>query len=230
MILNIQPPRKTTLNVIFCLPGNSYSGNFLRGWSEVLFQCPQHGIKPILIQDYDPVVYYARNKCLGGSVLRGGNQKPYDGKIDYDFMMWIDSDVLFTFDQFTKLINWNKEIVSGIYMMKDNEHFATVPEWNIDYFKQTGSFKFLTPADIVGKTDLMEVAYTGFGFMLMKKGVMETMDYPWFRPIMHDFSGEQGIIDFSSEDSSMCYLLREKGFKIFVDPTIRVGHEKTLVL
>jgi hypothetical protein len=34
-----------------------------------------------------------------------------------------------------------------------------------------------------GKEDLIEVAYTGIGFMLIKKGVFERLEYPWFKPI-----------------------------------------------
>ena len=219
------------LTVVFCIPGRSFSKDFLVSWSELLLQCLRNNINPILSPAYDPVVHYARNKCLGGSVLRGRYQKPFNGEIAYDYMLWIDSDVVYTFDHFKKLLSWNKQIVSGIYMMSDRVNFATVKNWDIDYFGKHGSFKFLTEADTKDVTGLIEVAYTGFGFMLIRRGILESLEYPWFQSIMHNLSvDDKDVVDFSSEDSSICFMLRQKGYKIFVDPSVRVGHEKSFVI
>jgi len=190
-------------------------------------KCMRNGIQPLLAQAYDPNIYYVRNKCLGGNVLRGIHQKPFGGTLSYDLLLWIDSDIVFSFEQLVQLIKRDKDIVAGHYLMQGGKQLAVVEDWDTDYFKANGTFRFMTPEDLAGKTDLFEVAYTGFGFVLMKYGVMESLDYPWFRPVNHDM-GE--ISDFSSEDASMCCLLREKGFKIFVDPMVKVGHEKEAVL
>ena len=32
------------------------------------------------------------------------------------------------------------------------------------------------------------------------------------------------------EDVAFCHMIKEKGFDIWIDPTIRVGHEKMMVL
>lgn len=191
-----------------------------------MYACLSKGIMPLVSQAYDPVVFYARNKVLGGDVLKGKNQKPFQGTQEYDYLMWIDSDIMFSFSDFKKLLSWNKPIVAGVYLMADNKHYAVVKHWDKDYFVKNGSFKFETP-ESMGK-ELTKVAYTGMGFMLMKKGVMESLEYPWFRPVMHDMTDE--IQDFSSEDASVCWLLQEKGHDIYVDPSVRVGHEKELVI
>jgi hypothetical protein len=81
--------------------------------------------------------------------------------------------------------------------------------------------------DVEGKSGLMEAAYTGFGFMLIKKGVFESMEYPWFRPVMKQIGN---AMDFCMEDVGFCLTARERGYKIFVDPQVRVGHEKRVVL
>lgn len=221
------PTQQRAPTVVFCLPGREFSGNFLQAWSELLLSCVRVGIKPLLAQEYDPIVYYARSKCLGGSVLRGRYQKPFDGKIDYDYIMWIDSDVLFKPEQVFALIKRNLPIVAGVYKMADDIHYAAVKDWDLNYFGKNGSFKFLTPEDVAGQ-DLVEVSYSGFGFLLAKRGVFESLEYPWFRPIMHELGGD--IVDFSSEDASVCELLRKVGHKIFIDPAVRVGHEKMRVL
>ena len=39
------------------------------------------------------MVNFARCKCLGANVLRGPKQIPWDGKLKYDYQLWIDSDI-----------------------------------------------------------------------------------------------------------------------------------------
>jgi hypothetical protein len=215
------------LTVVFCFPGNSFSGKFLECWSELLAWCFSHGITPILSRRYSCNIYFARNMCLGADLRRGEHQKPFDGKIDYDYLMWIDSDILFTPAHFEHLLSHNADIVSGIYLMEGGEAFATVRDWDEEYFKAHGCFQFLTPADIAGKQGLMEVAYTGMGFMMVKRGVFEALDYPWFRPLERRIGA---MVDFTMEDVGFCLRVMEKGFKVLVDPEVRVGHEKRVVL
>jgi hypothetical protein len=215
------------LTIVFCLPGPYYSNTFLICWSELLTWCLQNKIQPIISQSFDPVIYYVRNKCLGGDVMRGIKQKPFDGKIDYDYMMWIDSDIVFKHEDLQKLLARKQQIVAGIYKMQGGQNYAIVKDWDIEFFKKNGRFEFLSSIDLKGKTELIEVSYTGFGFVLIKRGIFECLEYPWFRPIFHEIS--ETVKDFSSEDVSICQLFREKGFKVYVDPTVRVGHEKKLI-
>ena len=73
------------------------------------------------------------------------------------------------------------------------------------------------------------VDYTGFGWVLIKKGVFENLEYPWFAPKMQVF--ESGAVqDMCGEDVSFCLDAIEKGFDIWCDPRIRVGHEKTRII
>lgn len=216
------------MTIIVCIPGSNFSGNFLECWSEFLKRGTIEGINLRLSHSEDAVVYYARNKALGGNVLSGIHQKPFGGAIDYDYLLWIDSDIIFSYDHFKKLLAWDMDIVSGLYLMKGGRQFATVVDWDVEFFKKNGYFQFLTPADVKSKTGLIDVAYTGFGFMLVKYGVFESLLYPWFRPEWQDMGGE--VQDFSSEDVSFCQTIRKKGYKIFVDPAVVVGHEKRVVL
>lgn len=213
--------------IVFCLTGNSFSGNFLDCFAELLIYCGRHNIKFYISRGTSSVVYYARSMCLGGDVLRGETQKLFNGTIDYTHLFWIDNDIIFSPAQFQKLLDHDKEIVSGIYMMSDNKHYATVKNWDEVKFKHQGHFDFLTPSDLNDKKELLDVAYTGMGFMMIKKGIFEALSYPWFRPLFFDFDG---IKDFCSEDVSFCRLVTQKGYQIFIDPQLRVGHEKKVIL
>ena len=108
------------MKVIFALPGREFSGRFLQCWTELVYACLQNGIQPVMSQHYSPLLYYVRNMCLGGDNLRGVDQKPFGGTFDYDYIMWIDSDVVFTPEHFFKLLEAKKDIASGLYMMSDN--------------------------------------------------------------------------------------------------------------
>ena len=75
---------------------------------------------------------------------------------------------------------------------------------------------------------IISVQYTGFGWVLIKKGVLESIEYPWFRPLWWDFGND--IVEFTSEDVGLCKTLIEAGYEIKVNTKIRVGHEKQLVI
>ena len=212
---------------MFCLPGKSYSGKFLHCWTSLLSFCMNKGIDVALCQCYNANVYYVRSQCLAANTLRGVAQKPWNGEIAYDYIMWIDSDMVFTPDQFAKLLSDDKDIVSGIYLMEDKKAIPAITEWDREHFKKHGSFKFLTPATLP-PNQLVEVIYNGMGFMLVKKGVYESIPYPWFEPQPLDIG--EGIKDFASEDVSFCLKARYAGHKIFIDTAVMVGHEKSYVI
>ena len=215
------------MKIVFCLPGKNFSGTFLLCWSELLAWCMTNGITVNVQQHYSCNIYYVRNMCLGGNVLNGENQKPFNETIDYDYIMWIDSDVIFSVEHFKKLLLHKKNIISGLYLMEDAMQFATVEKWDEDYFSKNGSFEFLTKNHIENKKEIFPVAYTGFGFILIKKGVFESLTYPWFRP---EFIKIGNATDFTMEDVAFCRTITKKGYEIFVDPTVIVGHEKNKIL
>ena len=85
---------------------------------------------------------------------------------------------------------------------------------------------FFKQEDFQDKTELLEVDYSGLGFLLIKKGVLESLEYPWFKPRFIEIEDKE---DFAMEDVSFCLDTKEKGYQIFIDPTIRVGHEKLAI-
>lgn len=227
------------MKIILATPGRTYSNKFLMSWTELIVSLMKRGIDFQPINKYSSVVYYARNMCLGGDNLKGVEQKPFQGQVDYDYIMWIDSDIVWRAEQFYKLLSTlegypHLDMVSGLYKMEDTKHFATVVNWELDFFKRHGTFRFMTVNDLkqYDKETLIEVAYTGMGFMLVRKGVFEKVGYPWFKPIWENILLDNGInaVDFTSEDVGFCRTATSKGIKIFVDPSIIVGHEKMVVL
>lgn len=219
-------------SIIFCLPGNTYSGNFMMSFIELLSYISSSGGKFKISQQYSSMVNYARCKCAGADVTQGKNQKPFGG-MKYDYMMWIDSDIRFNNEMFQKLVDMDKDIASGWYAQPGNAStggfFTPVVETMDDkFFEQHGTYEFLTTEDMSKKTKPFTVDYAGFGWILIKQGVFEKIEYPWFAPKFMKIG--EGMQDVCSEDVAFCHDAKDAGFQIWLDPTCRVGHEKLLVI
>ena len=97
-----------------------------------------------------------------------------------------------------------------------------------DYFLGNGYFEFLRVKDFEYKQNPFKADYTGFGWILIKQGVFEKLKYPWFMPRLMKVN--DSISEVTSEDVAFCIDARQAGFDIWVNPKVRVGHEKTLTI
>jgi len=216
--------------VVFCLPGRGCSYIFLKAFVQLCFDLVQAGASIQISQDYSSMVNFARCKCLGANVLRGPSQKPWDGKLDYDYQLWIDSDIVFDSEKFYRLVSMDKDIAAGWYCTEDGQT-TSVAHWldEEDFRGNGGVMNHETLESMSKRRKPFTVDYTGFGWVLIKKGVFENLEYPWFAPKMQVFeSGE--VQDMCGEDVSFCLDAKDKGFEIWCDPRIRVGHEKTRII
>ena len=200
-------------SVVFCLPGRGVSYTYLKNFVQLCFDLVQNGASIQISQDYSSMVNFARCKCLGANVLRGPKQVPWDGKLNYDYQLWIDSDIVFDIEKFYRLVAMDKDIAAGWYMTEDG-HTTSVAHWlEEDDFRGNGGVMNHETGDTMSKRRKpFTVDYTGFGWVLIKKGVFEKLEYPWFAPKMQVFeSGE--VQDMCGEDVSFCLDAKEAGFE-----------------
>lgn len=215
------------MKVIFCFPGNNFTDRWIHSWMDTISACGRNGIEWAYSMAYDPVVYYARNRVLGGNNVDGKDQKPFRGQLQYDYQVWIDSDMVWRGDDVLRLLSSSKPITSGCYMMANNSELPIVEDLDWEKLSTTGVFKFMNREDLNGKTSPFKVSYVGFGFVAVKHGVMESMQYPWFHPRYVDY---KDFHDFTAEDVSFCWRAQELGHEIWVDPNIKLGHQKHIAL
>jgi hypothetical protein len=169
-------------------------------------------------------------------VLRGPKQKPFGG-LEYDVMIWIDSDVLFTTEMVLELVNSPHQVTAGLYKMEDNKHFAVVRDWDEEFYRINGSFQFLDEEMVTqarSASRYLSVSYSGMGLMAIKSGVIDKMDYPYF---YHDLqvikttkADVPEIHEMCSEDVAFCRKLIKVGIPIMIDLSIRAGHQKRITL
>jgi len=228
--------------IVMCLPGRGCSYIFMKNFLQLCFDLVQNGCAIQISQDYSSMVNFARCKVLGANVLRGPKQIPWDGKMHYDYQLWIDSDIVFDTGKFWQLCDLalpasneednseEKEIVAGWYCTEDG-HTTSVAHWldEEEFRKNGGVMNHETIETMSKRRKPFTCDYTGFGWVLIKKGVFENLEYPWFAPKMQVF--ESGAVqDMCGEDVSFCLDAIEQGFKIWCDPRVRVGHEKTRII
>jgi hypothetical protein len=209
------------MKVIFCIPGSKFSNKFLKSWTNLTKELYKKDIEYELQSWYAPNIYYIRGNLLGGNRKQGQYQTPWNGEKDYDYIMWIDSDIIFKPEHFFKLLEHDKDIVSGLYLrqpLEDGLEAIPVAYACFDSHKQA-----ISTADPKVNGELIKVWSNGMGWMLIKKGVFEKVEYPWFGPIPIG-------LGYHGEDISFQLRAKDAGFDSYVDTSIVVGHEKEVVL
>jgi hypothetical protein len=142
----------------------------------------------------------------------------------FDELMWIDSDIAFEDGAVDRLRAHDLPIVGAAYAKKGIQDFA---------LKQHPT----TTKFVVGEGGgLYDIAYIGFGFLLVRRPVLDDVQrhyslpecnfdaltcVPYFLPMV--VSTNEGF-RYLSEDFAFCERARGAGHKIMVDTTIRLGH------
>ena len=230
------PPVK---KIVFALPGDNFSSKFLIAWTATISKLWETRRYDIMISPATgSYVPFVRMATLGLDVLRGEDQKPFNGQ-DFDVWITIDSDIVFTYEQVISLIEATEEhpIVAGMYRMSDLVNYAFVKDWDETYFKEKGTFQFITPEEIEKWKKETEfkyfpVVYSGMGFMAIKKEVFDKIKYPFFESDVLTIKKDDGSVirDICSEDVSFCRKLTQAGYQIMINTDIRVGHIKPLII
>lgn len=215
------------MRLLFLFPGRSFSDRFVHSWTATMLDLSRRGVEFKYAFHYHPIVYVTRNSLLGGNPKFGPDQKPFQGNEAYDYIMWIDDDMVWTAEDIYKLVAREKDIIGGCYMMADQQHIVAVEDASVEYALKHDTYKFLTPADIKDRDEPFIVDHAGFGFLLVRHGVFEKIAFPWFEPHLIDLGPYK---TFSGEDVGFCWKARQAGFETWLDPTVRVGHEKKFVL
>ncbi len=140
-------------------------------------------------------------------------------KTDYSHMMWLDADIEFTAEHVAALWNLQADIAVGVYAMKKRDK-----QWNAAW-KDGALVK-----DLDQFPGPIEVDYAGTGFMLINRRVIEALAVT-----AESYEGPNGRVPalymtpvhndgFESEDYHFCRKAREAGFKVMMDPSVRLGH------
>jgi GT2 family glycosyltransferase len=144
--------------------------------------------------------------------------------MDYDWIIWIDNDNIWTPQDLERLISVSEhQIVTGFYIQHDNKIYAQAV-----YGNSNRDLYWLPKESVLGLKARFPLAATGMGFMAVQKGVFESMECPFFRPIEYDVDDDTTA--FLSEDTGFCHRAIKAGYQVWADPEIQVQHEKAWLL
>jgi predicted O-methyltransferase YrrM len=139
-----------------------------------------------------------------------------------DYLLFVDSDMVFPADALQKLINLDKDIASGVYFSRKAPHRPIVYEWT---GKKTGVHRNL----VYIPEEPFKVDSVGAGFLLISRKVLDGWTpevyqkhgRPFTRILSDD--GKTGA-DHLGEDTSFCLRCKELGYEVWADPTFTLGH------
>jgi hypothetical protein len=149
----------------------------------------------------------------------------------HSHMFWLDADIEFTPADVAAIWNLEADIGVGVYAMKvrDKQWFAAWKDGEL--VKDLDQFN-----------GPIEVQYAGTGFMCIRREVIEKL-----AASAPSYEGGRSLLDhkggvspgnrvaaiymtpihndgFESEDYHFSRIAREAGFKIVMDPSVRLGH------
>lgn len=222
------PAKLNAVKLVLCLPGERHSAESLGSLLRLARHLGERGIEWRERTWYSANVFFCRNSLLGvdpGQEVYSDKPLPFGGS-EYDYMLWADSDAVFEPEDFDRLLARGKEVVAGITFSSLGGGQLSCGRLNADG-STSPLFEWMLPTVPLTEEGLIEVDYTGFHLVLMKKGAMEAVGYPWFMPYNRQVENR---LYFPSEDIGWSLRARAAGLRIFADPRVMVGHEKTAVL
>jgi hypothetical protein len=198
--------KKEEVDLLILTPGHGAKSGYVRSLVKTLDALNEANIS------YD---YYMR----ASSHVSVARQKTLDHAMDdymfrYKKMLWIDSDIEWEPEDVFKLYNSKEKIISGAYLSSDG--YVSASETEI--FAQRFHYD-----DFLKKTGVIEAKRIGFGFVMISKGVFESIK----RPYWEKHRSEEWI---TGEDIAFCENAYEADHKIYLDTSVKVNHYKTTVL
>ena len=133
---------------------------------------------------------------------------------DYDYVLYVDSDMVFNAEDLKRLLAHQVGICSGLYVTRDGENK------NVAYNKiiTRRRFPYRAPKLIEDSSTsgFAPVAACGFGFCLIKCSVLKSM-FKHYKSLFEPFKGV-------GEDIAFCIRARRLGYKTFIDRDVKLGH------
>lgn len=218
---------KPHFNVVITTPGHHMCAEYVKSLLATIHILNANNISWIYQNEYASLITNAREATITGSRnLEIFNSSPGKDQYSYDKLFMIDSDIVWNPEHFLKLYSSDKNVISGIYF--DSQGADAM------IHKQKHDYKPMTREEIIAfqkSGNPVEVYGVGLGFMCVKHGVFESLKRPWFN--LGKVSQKINDVTYDipqGEDLYFCERVAENGHKVFVDPTVIVGHVKSNIV
>lgn len=123
--------------------------------------------------------------------------------IGAEYMLWLDSDMVFPATTALRLMAHNEDIVAANYVRRQlpakGVAYETIGDWQ-------------NPLPFEPQDDLVPVEGIGMGCMLMKTHILTEIPQPWF-----EFGWTPESNDHLGEDMILCQKMAKRGYTVKVD-------------
>lgn len=126
--------------------------------------------------------------------------------IGAEYMLWLDSDMVFPATTAMRLMAHNEDVVAANYIRRQ------LPAKGVAYEK-IGSWEDPLPFEI--QNNLVPVEGIGMGCMLMKTSILQEIEQPWF-----EFKWTPESNDHLGEDMIFCQKMAVNGHTVKVDTVL----------
>lgn len=144
-------------------------------------------------------------------------------KEDYEYLFFIDSDMVFPNKVLDKLYDRHKDIVGAIYPIRGGIYHGPcmyayrLKERDFMQYKKWPLNKCI------------KVGGIGTGMLLIKVEALKKIPYPRFQYMETIKPDDKGDVRRLGEDLSFCVRCNENSISIYADTTMTIGHEGTKV-
>ncbi len=202
-------------NIAICVPsGRFVDFSFFKSYANTIGQL-MVAYNTVTLTVASPLISENRNEILRKAFAL--EEKTPGFLIDY--MLWIDNDISFSFEQVKKLFSHlenGKDFISGTYFNPIGEEIKPVA-----YKTKGEGYEWLSEKQLFGT---VKVDSVGFGFCAMKMDVARRV-FEKYKPRPFDmrYLANGSVI---TEDQLFCERAKELGYKIWLDSELIVRHAK----
>lgn len=169
---------------IFCFYDLNYTPEFVKSWVALCNFLLVNKVKFLTTQSNSCNAFYAKQMCLGGSVLSGPKQTPFQGRVKYEYLVFLSGKTAFSVKDFVALYTKSNKL--GLPFMSANVE---------------GRNKLV--GDFINNIALAE--HAEFDMVIVRNGVFEKLSYPWFKPHV-----SKNIKQMDFVDVDICKRFREE--------------------
>lgn len=215
---------KPHYNVVIATPGRSFHAEYVRSLVETMSYLGRAGYSFTMLNKYSSFVPTARELTASDTWTHDYDSNEIaGGRFSYDKIFWIDSDIEWTVEDFMELYHSGHDVISGLYVLDPGGQVA------VNFPNDSGVPTRVNKVEFLLRDDPVEVGGVGFGFVAMNSGVFESIPRPWFLIGKVKWTPESEMRVNVGEDYSWCGRAQQAGFKIYVDPKVKVKHHKETV-
>lgn len=135
---------------------------------------------------------------------------------DVDYVFFLDADMIYPHDSLVTLLSHDKEVVQGFYVTR---RLPTLPV-HFNTIKLDGHLAEESNR-VFPEHGLVEQAAGGFGGVLVRRDVLEKMQFPYFK--LYFDEQETGKV-LLGEDIYFFLQLEKLGIKAWLDCDLHFGH------